>query len=366
MADRRQARRRSRGPVEAVLAMTPHGWFWVSFIALFLAVFVVDFSVTGRRTRPFTPGVALRWTALWIGVALAYAAAIYAFYPQAPGSPVRTGTQVMLKFVSGYVTEYTLSVDNLFVFVMIFAVMGVGERLQPRLLKAGIVLSIVLRILFITLGMGIVQRFHWVLYLFGAVLLWTAWKMAFSGEDEETDPRQNILYRAASRWLPVDPDPDTPRFFTRIDGRFAVTAMFLVLLVIGSTDVLFAVDSIPAIIGVIREGATGVLSPGDERFVAVTSNVFAVMGLVSLFFALRGVMDMFRYLKIGVSVVLAFIGAKMTFGFLPAEEAFFKQHSWVSLAVIVASLAGAIALSRVVAPDEAANAVPAETAEEDS
>jgi tellurite resistance protein TerC len=346
--------------------MTPHGWFWISFIALFLAVFVIDLYVTGRRTRSLTPGVALRWTALWIGVALAYAGAIYCFYPQAPGSPARTGTQVMLKFVSGYITEYTLSVDNLFVFVMVFSVMGVGERLQPRLLKAGIVLSIVLRILFITLGMGIVQRFHWVLYLFCAVLLWTAWKMAFSGEDEETDPRQNILYRAASRWLPVDPDADAPRFFTRVAGRLHVTAMFLVLLVIGSTDVLFAVDSIPAIIGVIREGAAGVLSPGDERFVAVTSNVFAVMGLASLFFALRGVMDMFRYLKAGVSVILAFIGAKMTFGFLPAEEAFFEQYSWVSLAVIVATLAGAIALSRMAPPEGAADAVTAETTEDDS
>jgi tellurite resistance protein TerC len=345
--------------------MTPHGWFWASFLAIFLTVFVIDLYVSGRRTRPLTPGIALRWTALWISVAFAFAAGIYLFYPQAPGSQVHTGAQVMLKFVSGYITEYTLSVDNLFVFVMIFAVMGVGERLQPRLLKAGILLSIVLRILFITLGMGIVQRFHWVLYLFGAVLLWTAWKMAFSGDEEETDPRQNLLYRAASRWLRVDPDPDVPRFLTRIAGRLHVTAMFLVLLVIGSTDVLFAVDSIPAIIGVIREGAANVLSPGDERFVAVTSNVFAVMGLVSLFFALRGVMDMFRYLKAGVSVILAFVGAKMTFGFLPAEEAFFKQHSWVSLAVIVATLAGSMVLSRVAAPEPAADAVPADVEEDD-
>jgi tellurite resistance protein TerC len=345
--------------------MTPHSWFWASFLAIFLTVFVIDLYVSGRRTQSLTPGVALRWTALWISVAFAFAAAIYLFYPQAPGSQVHTGAQVMLKFVSGYITEYTLSVDNLFVFVMIFSVMGVGERLQPRLLKAGILLSIVLRILFITLGMGMVQRFHWVLYLFGAVLLWTAWQMAFSGDEEETDPRQNLLYRAASRWLSVDPDPDVPRFFTRIAGRLHVTAMFLVLLVIGSTDVLFAVDSIPAIIGVIREGAANVLSPGDERFVAVTSNVFAVMGLVSLFFALRGVMDMFRYLKAGVSVILAFIGAKMTFGFLPAEEAFFKQHSWVSLAVIVATLAGSMLLSRVAAPEPAADAVPADVEEDD-
>ena len=185
------------------------------------------------------------------------------------------------------------------------------------------------------------------MYGFGAILLWTAYKMAFTNDEEETDPRQNILYRAASRWLPVDPDPDAPRFFSRIDGRLHVTVMFLVFLVIGSTDVLFAVDSIPAIIGVIREGASNVLTPGDERFVAVTSNVFAVMGLVSLFFALRGIMEMFRYLKAGVSVILFFIGAKMSLGFVPAVEAFFKHHSWVSLAVVVTTLAASIGLSMI-------------------
>ncbi len=327
--------------------MTPYGWFWISFIALFLAVFILDMYVTGRRTRSLSPAVALRWTALWVALAFAYAAAIYFLYPQAPGSPARTGTLVMLKFVSGYLTEYTLSVDNLFVFLMIFSMMGVAERLQPTLLKAGILLSIALRIVFIAAGMGLVQRFHWVMYGFGALLLWTAYKMALTDDSEEADPKHNPLYRAASRWLPVDPNPDAPRFFSRIGGRLHVTSMFLVFLVIGSTDVLFAVDSIPAIIGVIREGATNALSARDENFVAITSNVFAVMGLVSLFFALRGIMDMFRYLKAGVSVILAFIGAKMTLGFLPAGEQFFRHHAWVSLAVVVVTLAGSIALSMV-------------------
>jgi tellurite resistance protein TerC len=342
--------------------MTSYGWFWVSFIGLFLAVFVVDMYVTGHRKRSLTPGVALRWTALWMAVAFAYASAIYLFYPQAPGSEARTGTQVMLKFVSGYLTEYSLSVDNLFVFVMIFSMMGVSERLQPSLLKAGILLSIVLRIVFIAAGMGIVQRFHWVMYGFGAILLWTAYKMAFTNDEAETDPRHNLLYRAASAWLPIDPNPDTPRFFSRIDGRLHVTAMFLVFLVIGSTDVLFAVDSIPAIIGVIREGASNVLSARDENFVAITSNVFAVMGLVSLFFALRGIMEMFRYLKAGVSVILFFIGAKMALGFAPAVQEFFTLHSWVSLAVVVTTLTASIGLSVIITAEGA----PAPAEEEES
>jgi len=240
--------------------------------------------------------------------------------------------------------------------------MGVSERLQPTLLKAGILLSIVLRIVFIAAGMGIVQRFHWMMYGFGAILLWTACKMAFTNDEDEADPKHNLLYRVASGWLPIDPDPDTLRFFSRVDGRVHVTAMFLAFLVIGSTDVLFAVDSIPAIIGVIREGAGNALSARDESFVAITSNVFAVMGLVSLFFALRGIMEMFRYLKAGVSVILFFIGAKMTLGFVPAVQEFFRLHSWVSLAVVVTTLAASIGLSLIIAADGA----PAPAEEEEA
>jgi TerC family integral membrane protein len=321
--------------------------FWLSFVAVYLVVFCIDFYVTSHRKEEISVGTALRWTALWVSVALMYGGAIYLFFPQNPGSDVNTATVMAIKYIAGYLTEYSLSVDNLFVFIMIFALMGVHKQNQPRLLKLGILLSIVLRILFILVGLGLVHRFGWILYVFGAILIWTAWKMAFTDEDEQVDPKSNILYRQASKMFPLDPDPHTPRFFTKIGGKVHITSVLLVFLVIGSTDVLFAIDSIPAIIGVIKEGSSNVLTQGEENFIAITSNVFAVMGLVSLFFGIKGIMGMFRFLKHGVSFILFFIGVKMMLGFLPPVEHFFKAYSWVSLAVILATLVLSIVVSAI-------------------
>ena len=328
--------------------MNTHTAFWFSFIAVYLVVFFIDMYVTSHRKGEIAVSTALRWTALWISIALLYGGAIYLLYPQNPDSDVNTATVMAIKYVAGYLTEYSLSVDNLFVFIMIFSLMGVHSQNQPRLLKLGILLSIVLRILFILVGMGLVQRFGWILYLFGALLIWTAYKMAFTAADEHVDPKSNILYKQASRMFPLDPDPHNPRFFSKIGGKIHITGVLLVFLVIGSTDVLFAVDSIPAIIGVIKEGASGVLTLEEENFIAITSNVFAVMGLISLFFGLKGIMGMFRYLKHGVSFILFFIGVKMMLGFIPAVEHFFKAHSWVSLAVIVTTLLVSVLLSWVI------------------
>jgi tellurite resistance protein TerC len=200
--------------------------------------------------------------------------------------------------------------------------------------------------------MELVQRFHWIIYLFGLILLWTAYKMAFTAEDDQIDPKGNILYRSASKIFPIDPDKDSQHFFHKINGKWHITAIFLVFLVIGSTDVLFAVDSIPAIIGVIKEGATNVLTPKEEDFIAITSNVFAVMGLVSLFFALKGIMGMFRFLKHGVSFILFFIGVKMLMSSVHAVSEFFSKHSWVSLLVILVTLVVSILLSLVIAEKE--------------
>jgi tellurite resistance protein TerC len=268
------------------------------------------------------------------------------------------------KFIAGYFTEYSLSVDNLFVFIMIFSLMGVSDKNQPRLLKLGILLSIVLRILFILVGMSLVQKFGWIIYVFGAILLWTAYKMAFTDEEDQVDPQNNFLYKFGAKLFPIDPDIDHPHFFTKIDGKRHITMVALIFLVIGSTDVLFAVDSIPAIIGVISDGASNILTSEEENFIAITSNVFAVMGLVSLFFALKGIMGLFRFLKQGVSFILLFIALKMLFAWYEPVEHLFKSQSWISLAVIIGTLIFSILLSIVIKEKEDINELKTEVVKE--
>lgn len=312
--------------------------YWVVFAAIFLIVYAIDLLVTSHEKGPISVKKSLRWVSVWVSIALLMGISLYFFFPQNEGSTVPTGPVMMSKFIAGYFTEYSLSVDNLFVFILIFSVMGINSDNQPKLLKIGILISVVLRIFFILIGMELVERFHWIIYIFGVLLIWTAYKMAFTKEEDNVKPESNFLYRIASRFFRIDPDVHSPRFFTRIDGKLHITNIFLALLVIGSTDILFAVDSIPAIIGVIKEGAGNVLTFAEENFIAISSNLFAVMGLISLFFALKGIMGMFRYLKTGVSAILLFIGTKMLISAIPSVGTFFMHHSWLSLAVIVSIL----------------------------
>jgi tellurite resistance protein TerC len=319
--------------------------FWLAFLVIYSVAFFIDMFVTKHRRKDFTIASALRWSVLWISIALLYGLLILFFYPQNPDTTVSTRSIVAMKYFAGYFTEYSLSIDNLFVFIMIFSLMGVAEKSQPRLLKLGILLSIVLRIMFIVAGMQLLEQFHWVIYLFGAILLWTAYKMAFTDHEDKIDPRNNILFKAASRLLPLDPDPHASHFFRKHEGKLFITSTLLVFLVIGSTDVLFAIDSIPAIFGVIKDGTGGLLSLGDEHFIAVTSNTFAVMGLVSLYFALKGIIKLFRFLKHGVSFILFFIGAKMILSACKPVEEFFHIRPWITLSVIVSTLALSVLVS---------------------
>lgn len=300
---------------------------WVIFWSTFFIVSAIDYYVVSHRKTAITVKTALRWTSLWVTVALGFGVLIYFIHPN--------GKKLAMEYVSGYLTEYSLSVDNLFVFILIFSLMGVKEVAQPKLIKLGIYLSIFLRIVFILVGVALINQFHWLIYVFGALLVWTAWKMVSADEDEQVHPDQNILYKLASKLFPVhNEDQATKKMFTRFEGKFCITPLFLVFLVIGSTDVLFAVDSIPAIMGI-----------SQDPFVVLTSNVFAVLGLNSLFFAIRGIMMLFKFLKHGVSIILLFIGVKMIAGVYHPIEEWFKDRTYVSLLVIVAVLLASIVLS---------------------
>jgi tellurite resistance protein TerC len=327
-------------------------FWWIAFITIFVVVYAIDLYVADHRKGAVSVNTSLRWTGVWISIALLFGIALFFFFPQNADAVKNTAHEMGMKFIAGYLTEYSLSVDNLFVFIMIFSMLGIAEHNQPKLLKIGIMISIVLRILFILAGMGLVARFHWIIYIFGVILIWTAYKMAFTGEDDQVDPKSNVLYKIASKIFPIYPDEHSSKFFVKESGQRFITIIFLALLVIGSTDILFAFDSIPAIIGVIQEGEQGVLSLGEENFLAISSNVFAVMGLISLFFALKGIMGMFRFLKHGVSFILLFIGLKMLTGYFAPVEDFFKSYSWVSLAVIVFTLLFSILLSMLIADEK--------------
>lgn len=300
---------------------------WLIFWVTFMTVTVIDLIVVTRRRTGITVGYALRWTGLWVAVALGFAAVIYHVHPE--------GATLAPQYLAGYLTEYSLSVDNLFVFILIFSLMGVREAAQPKLIKLAIYLSIVLRIAFIFFGLALVSKFHWLIYALGLLLLWTGWKMIVSDEEAEIRPESNLFYRVASRIFRIhQDDPSSRRLIVTHCGKLCITPLFLATLVIGSVDVMFAFDSIPAIMGITQ-----------DPFIAVTADVFAVMGLNSLFFAVQGIMKHFHYLKHGVSVILLFIGAKMIAGIHRPIEEWFHAHTFVSLAVIGTILLSSILFS---------------------
>ena len=307
--------------------MDPVTLLWVIFAVVVLVVFALDLFVVTHRHSAVGVASALRWTGLWIAMALGFGALVYVLHPKGP--------EIALLFVTGYLMEYSLSVDNLFVFILIFSLMNVRDFAQPKLIKLGIFLSIVLRVAFILFGVALVERFHWLISCFGVLLIWTAWKMLTSGEDERIDPENNLFSRAAARIFPLySGDPLTTRLVVRHESRLCITPLFLVFLVIGSTNVVFALDSIPAIMGI-----------STDPFVVITSSVFAVLGLGSLFFAIRGVMGMFKFLQHGVSVILFFIGAKMIADLYGPVGDWFEEHLFVPLLVIAVVLIVSIVLS---------------------
>lgn len=293
---------------------------WVGFLAFVGVMLALDLGVFHRKAHVVSLREAAIWSAVWISLAAVFAFGVFHFY----------GAQRGLEFTTGYLIEKALSVDNIFVMVILFGAFGVPARQQHRVLFWGILGAVAMRAVFILAGVSLILRFHWTLYLFGIFLVITGVKMLLF-RTEEDHPENNVLVRLARRVLPVAPGQDTEHFFARVDGRRMVTPLFLALVAVEFTDLIFAVDSIPAVLAV-----------SQDPFIVFTSNIFAILGLRSLYFLLAGVVHKFRYLKVGLALVLVFVGVKMTIVDV------FKIPVGVSLAVVGLLIAGAILSSLVV------------------
>ena len=283
---------------------------WVGFHIFVFAVLAIDLGVFNRKAHIPTFREALGWTIVWVTLAMLFAAGIWQLM----------GPHKAIQFVTGYIIEESLSVDNIFVFVLIFTYFAVPRQYQHRILFWGILGAIVSRGTMIALGVALFSRFAWIGYIFGAFLLYTGFKMLVEKE-KELHPEKNPLVRLMSKFLPVTRTYEGTHFFVRRDGKTYATPLLLVLLVVESTDIVFAVDSIPAIFSVTT-----------DAFIVYTSNIFAILGLRSLYFVLAGAMDKFRFLKPSLSAILLFVGAKMCL----AHWVHLEPH--VSLAVIVGIL----------------------------
>jgi tellurite resistance protein TerC len=262
--------------------------FWVLFNLFVLAMLALDLGVFHRRAHAVKFREAFIWSLMWIALAAIFATVVFFWH----------GRAASLEFVTGYVIELSLSVDNLFVFLLIFRYFRVPPVHQHKVLFWGILGALIMRAIFIVAGVGLIRKFHWIIYLFGALLVYSGIKL-FGQEGAEIHPEKNPVLRVFRRWVPVTNDYHDDKFFVRRPGLFA-TPLLVVLLVVETTDVLFAVDSIPAVLAITL-----------DVFIVYTSNVFAIMGLRSMYFALAGMMEMFRYLHYGLAVILIFVGAKM-------------------------------------------------------
>jgi tellurite resistance protein TerC len=305
---------------------------WAGFLALFLTLLFLDLSVLHREAAELSVRQALFWTTVWVSVATSFTFVIYGLYEYQwfgfePGPGVMGGGDAVVQYVTGYLLEWSLSVDNIFVMALIFAYLRIPALYQYRVLFWGIVGAIILRGLMIGAGTALLRHFDWMFYVFGAILLVSALRM-LRDEDEARDFGRSLPARLVRRFVPVTEEIDRARFFVRRSGRLYATPLFVALIMVELTDIVFAVDSIPAILAVTR-----------DPFLVFTSNAFAILGLRSLYFAVAGLMSMFRYLKYSLVLILAFVGVKMLL--------VSKYHvpNLVSLGIIVGTLVGGILAS---------------------
>jgi tellurite resistance protein TerC len=324
---------------------TPEFWVLVGFHVFIVLMLALDLGVFQRRAHVVTMKEAALWTVIWVALAFGFAAAIWQFWevwnPDHPDS----GSVKAVEFLTGYLVEQAMSVDNLFVFLVIFRYFAVPEVLRHRVLFWGILGAVLLRASFVIVGAALLHYFHWMMYLFGAFLVYTGFKLYHSAE-AEIDPGRNPALRLARRFLPMVHDYDTPRFWVRREGRWFATPLPLVLLAVESMDVVFALDSIPAVFGISR-----------DPFIVYTSNIFAVIGLRSLYFLLANLLGMLRYLTVGLAFVLGFVGLKMIVEeplhpYLESQGIGRVTLVLVSLGVIAAILTSAVVASLIAGPKE--------------
>ncbi len=314
--------------------MTLGIWPWIAFTIFVLAMLALDLGVFHRTTHAVSIKEAAIWSVVWISLSLLFNVIIYYWL----------GSQLALEYLTGYVIEKSLSVDNIFVFVLIFAYFKVPAAYQHRVLFWGVLGALVMRAILILVGGALLERYHWIIYIFGAFLVFTGIKMALQKE-LEIHPDDNPLVKLMRRIFPVTPDYQGQSFFVRNGGKLFATPLFIVLVLVESTDLIFAVDSIPAIFAVTQ-----------DTFIVYTSNVFAILGLRSLYFVVSGVIDKFYYLKLGLSVVLTFVGVKMLL-----VAAGIKIPVYISLLVILGVLVVAVIASLLRAKRLAALAPPLDT-----
>jgi tellurite resistance protein TerC len=263
--------------------------YFIFAIVLVLAL-ILDLGLLSKKDKTITIKQALLQTLFWVALAIGFFVFVW----------VEEGQKTGLEYLSAYLMEWSLSVDNIFVFILIFNAFKVNEKYYPRVLLVGILMAIVFRVLFITVGVALVEQFHWLLYIFGVFLLYTGFKMFTSNESKEFDPHDTVIYRFLKKYLPLSGTDGNGKYVIRVNGKPQYTTLFVVVALLAVIDLVFALDSIPAVMGI-----------STDKLVIYTSNIFAVLGLRSLFFLLRGAVSKFDYLQQGIAIVLVFIGVKM-------------------------------------------------------
>ncbi|MDD4922081.1 MAG: TerC family protein [Bacteroidales bacterium] len=300
--------------------------FWIGFFVFVIIMLTLDLFVFHKKNEVIKVKSALLWSLFWIGLAVAFNIIVY----------MTLGKVKALEFFTGYLIEESLSIDNLFVFIMIFGFFKIEPKYQHSVLFWGIIGAIIFRAIFIFAGVALIEKFAWIMYVFGAFLLYTGLKMLLDKKDaSEFNPNENIVIKVFRKFFPVTDDMSIPQFFVKKDGKLHATTFFIALLFIEASDLIFAVDSIPA-----------VLSVSKDVFIVYTSNIFAILGLRSLYFALSGIMPYFHYLKYALAGILSFIGIKMCLNEFTASAGYdFHISNFTSLGIIVAFLTVSIIAS---------------------